>query len=106
MQKEKRIRGAGGFTKVNTERDDSMSREKLDYRDNLASIVKNFPDGEMLSISNVASYFGWSIPTTRKRVPFISGKYISRSSLARYMSVIGINEAPKIIGGNASQQRW
>jgi len=76
-----------------------MGKEKLDYRDNLASIIRRFPDGEMLSVSEVAEYFGWSLNTTKKYLPLINGKYISRSSLARYLSVIGVNEAPKIILG-------
>ena len=76
-----------------------MGKEKLDYRDNLASIIKKFPNGEMLSVSEVSEYFGWSLNTTKKYIPLINGKYISRSSLARYLSVIGVNEAPEITCG-------
>ena len=86
MRKEKRIRGAGGFTKINTERNDFMPREKPSYRDNLERLDNIFPSREMLTVTDVSNFTGVCRRVAKKMFSFNQNNYISKATLAREMS--------------------
>lgn len=48
-----------------------MPREKPGYRAQLELIRERFPDHEILTVSEVAAYTGWSREKARRALPFM-----------------------------------
>ncbi len=63
-----------------------MSREKEAYRDNLERIIEAFPDKEIITASELASWLGLNIRTVYKYFPIKKGVGISKATLARCLS--------------------
>ena len=61
-----------------------MARESRGYRDQLESIIAAFPNGERLTVADVAHYTGWS-----RRV-------VSRISLLKSLMELSLLRAPHL----------
>lgn len=60
-------------------------REKAAYRDNLERLNERFPNKELLTKKDVASFLGVCYRFVDKTYPF-NGNYISKATLARALS--------------------
>lgn len=63
-----------------------MPREQEGFREQLESIITMFPNGELLSVSDVARYSGRSDEYVTRHFEFNGsgrGQYITRTQLAR-----------------------
>lgn len=63
-----------------------MPREKDGFREQLEDIKSFFPDGELLSVADVAIYTGKDRRIVPKMYPFVGqykSAYITRTQLAR-----------------------
>ena len=70
-----------------------MAREKESYRDNLERLDAAFPNREMLNLTDVSKYTGFSRRVTMERFSFTAKKagryykyFISKAVLARELS--------------------
>ena len=64
-----------------------MPRYKESYPDNMERLCEMFPDREMLTITDVAKYTGWSREKVVKYIPVKKNIGISKASLARFISI-------------------
>lgn len=62
-----------------------MPLEKPSYRDNLERIILAFPNRELLTKKDVASFCGVNVKTVCKLFPF-KNNFISIATLARLLS--------------------
>ena len=62
-----------------------MAREKEAYRDNLERINERFPEKELLTKTDVATFLGVSTKFVSKYYQF-KNNYISKATLARALS--------------------
>lgn len=63
-----------------------MPRELEGFRDQLESIIAAHPQGEQMTVQEVARYCGKDERTVRKQFNFVGhgkGRFITRTSLAR-----------------------
>ena len=81
MQKEKRIRGLGGFTRVNTERSDYMPREHPDYRAYM-ELIHETVGKNILSIDDVMKVTGRSRNFVNRHI-MVGVRMIGSCTLAR-----------------------
>ena len=65
-----------------------MPKEPEYYRDNLARITEAFPDKEVLTVSDIAKWWGVSSRVVSQELHLYKGEYISKASLARKMAVM------------------
>ena len=59
-------------------------REKVDFRDNLERLDKNFPDKELLTRAECAKYLGVSERTIKRR--YNVGRDVTKVAFARAIS--------------------
>ena len=64
-----------------------MPKYKETYPDNMERLCAMFPDREMLTITDVARFTGWSRDKVVKTLPIKKGFGISKASLAPLISV-------------------
>ena len=73
-----------------------MPRERKGFRDQLENIIAAHPQGEQMSVKEVAKYCGRDERTVAKQFPFV-GKgrmaFITRTTLAREMVAADIRKA-------------
>ena len=65
-----------------------MSRESEYYRDNLARVQEAFPDKEVLTVTDIAKWWGVKGVTVSKHLQLYKGEYITKATLARKMAVL------------------
>ncbi len=65
-----------------------MSRETEYYRDNLSRVIEAFPEKEVLTLTDIAKWWGVSSVTVTRRLGLHKGEYISKATLARKMAVL------------------
>ena len=62
-----------------------MSREKPDYRDNLALLDARYPDKLMLTVAEVKEITGWKDTRTVARHLTLTAGTVSKAAVARMM---------------------
>ena len=66
-------------------------REKIDYRNNLEQLNNKFPNGDLLTVTDVANFLGKDRKTVRraygKEFELVGKrKYVTKTKLARLIS--------------------